>query len=124
MKKSHRVLVVDDNDDVRNSLCEVLLRTGFQIGIAENGVEALKIFSDKDFDLVLTDSQMPYMDGLTLACEIRKRKPKTLIIMMSADTQMSTQTKEVADYFLTKPFGIQEMHNLISRAFDSEAQIH
>jgi DNA-binding NtrC family response regulator len=122
MKKKQRLLIVEDNDDMRNTLSEFLLRKGFQIGIAENGVEALKIFNDKDFDLVLTDFQMPYMDGLMLACEIKKKKPKTLVIMMSGDTQMGGRTKEVADYFVAKPFGINEMQNLINRAFEAKAQ--
>ena len=122
MKSKKRVLIVDDNNDIRNVISEYLLIEGFEIGIAENGVNALKLFIDKDFDLVLTDFQMPYMDGLILACEIKKVNPKTLIIIMSGNIHTDLQTKYVADYIIAKPFGLDEMHNLINYAFGSEAQ--
>ena len=122
MKSKKRILIVDDNNDIRNAISEYLLIEGFEIGIAENGVNALKLFIDKDFDLVLTDFQMPYMDGLKLACEIKKVNPKTLIIIMSGNIHTNLQTKYVADYIIAKPFGFDKIHNLINYAFGSEAQ--
>jgi DNA-binding response OmpR family regulator len=88
-------------------------RKGFEIGIAENGREGLKIFLDKAFDLVLTDFRMPYMDGLILESEIRKKQPKTIIVMMSGDQKLSAQTRGAADHILAKPFGVKEIYNLV-----------
>jgi DNA-binding response OmpR family regulator len=119
MKPPKSVLIVEDNDVIRNGLAEFLLRKGFEIGIAANGKDGLKIFTDKAFDLVLTDFRMPSMNGLTLASEIKKKQPKTIIIMMSGDRQINMRTKGVADYFLTKPFGIKEIYNLVSGAFET-----
>jgi CheY-like chemotaxis protein len=119
MKPTKSVLIVDDNDEIRNSLAELLLRKGFEIGIAENGREGLKIFTDKAFDLVLTDFQMPYMNGLMLASEIKKKQPKTIIVMMSGDRQMSAQTKGAADHILAKPFGVKELYNLLGGTFEA-----
>lgn len=122
MRRNKRVLIVDDNDIVRNTLCEYMLRIGFEIGVAKNGVEALKIFTSKIFDLVITDFQMPKMDGHLLACKIKKKRPKTEIIMISGDEEISSQVENVCDYFLEKPFNLKEMAYLINCAFGLEDQ--
>jgi DNA-binding response OmpR family regulator len=119
MEPKKNVLIVEDNDVIRNALAEFLLRKGFEIGIAKNGREGLKIFNDRNFDLVLTDFRMPYMNGLLLASEIKKKKPRTIIIMMSGDAQMSPRTKGAADHILPKPFGIKEIYDLMSSVFEA-----
>jgi DNA-binding NtrC family response regulator len=119
MKLQKSVLIVEDNNIIRNALAEFLLRKGFEIGIAENGREGLKIFVDKAFDLVLTDFRMPYLNGLMLASEIKRKQPKTIIVMMSGDGQMTARTKGAADHLLAKPFEIKEMYDLVSGAFEA-----
>jgi two-component system sensor histidine kinase BarA len=124
MKRILRVLVVDDDDIIRRVFCEFLSKMGIEVESAGNGVEALGTFVEKSFDVVLTDVQMPCMDGLTLAREIKGKKPKTLIIVMSGHVHVGGQTNCYADHFLTKPFGLKEMYHLINRAVESETQTH
>ena len=124
MKRTLRVLVVDDDDIIRSIVSEFLSKMGIEVESAGNGVEALNIFIEKSFDLVLTDVRMPYMDGLTLVCEIKRKKPKTVIIMMSGHVHGGGQTNRHADHFLTKPFGLKEMYHLINRAVEPETQTH
>ena len=65
--KCRRVLVVEDERSVQDVLSELLRWMGFEVALAGNGVEALAIFIENSFDLVLTDLQMPIMDGSRLA---------------------------------------------------------
>jgi DNA-binding response OmpR family regulator len=111
-----RILIAEDNETIRNFLFEGFLRKGFEVGIAENGENALKMFTNSDFDVVITDYKMPRMDGLTLANEIRKKQSKTIIIMMSADRHIEKKTTDVANYFLEKPFEFTSMHALVNHA--------
>jgi CheY-like chemotaxis protein len=78
-----RILLVDDNRDglvVRRSLLEEL---GFQVEIAGNGEEALKLFSAAGFDVVVTDYRMPSMNGVELIVRIRELDPNARIILLS-----------------------------------------
>jgi DNA-binding NtrC family response regulator len=113
------VLIVDDNDDIRNNLSEFLLTQGFETEIAENGIKALKVFIEHSFDLVITDLQMPYMDGLTLLSEIKKLEPKTSVILMTADLNMVGRTEDVANHIVEKPFRLDEIFNLLKNVFES-----
>ena len=99
-----------------------MLRRGFEIGIAKNAVEALKILNFDIFDLVITDFQMPNMDGHTLACHIRRKNPRTVIFMMSGNKKICSQVKNVADHFFEKPFILEEMAYLMDCAFGLENQ--
>jgi two-component system response regulator AtoC len=114
--KKQRILIVDDNNDIRDILSEFLLIQGFEAECADNGMEALSLFFKYHFDAVLTDFQMPCMDGLTLAHEIRKKEPKTLIIMMTSDIWMSIQKKDFVDYVVEKPFRLNEIYNMLQSA--------
>ena len=120
--KKQRVLIVDDNDDIRYILSEFLLKQGFETACAENGLEALRLFFKYHFDLVLTDLHMPRMDGLTLAHEIRKTKPKTSIIMMTSDIWMGIQEKDFVDYIVENPFRLNEIDDMLQVALESKVQ--
>lgn len=108
--KKNRVLIVDDNNEIRDMLSKFLQLKGFSTETAENGVEGLNKFAGHPFELVLTDIQMPYMDGLSLAHEIKEIQPKTAVIMMTGDVQLSLQAKGIADSVLVKPFMLIELH--------------
>ena len=75
--RSRRILVVDDNRDIRNALSHMLRFMGFEVALAGNGIEALAAFVESSFDLVVTDLQMPAMDGSKLAQLVKERSPRT-----------------------------------------------
>jgi CheY-like chemotaxis protein len=68
--------VVEDDQAIQNVISWVLYFFGFEVALAGNGVEALAVFNQNSFDLVLTDLQMPIMDGSSLACHIKERSPQ------------------------------------------------
>lgn len=120
--KKQRILIVDDNNDILDILSEFLLTQGFEAECAGNGVEALSLFSEYHFDAVLTDFQMPRMNGLNLAHEIRKKEPQTLIIMMTSDIWMNVQEYDFMDYVVEKPFRLKEINCLLQGELESKEQ--
>jgi len=78
----------------------------------------LEIFAENHFDAILTDFQMPGMDGLALAYQIRKRDPKKLIIMMTSNKLMSRQEEELVDHVVEKPFELNEIYNILQCALE------
>jgi two-component system capsular synthesis sensor histidine kinase RcsC len=76
-RRRSRILVVEDNENVQHVLSRMLYSMGCDVALAEDGVEALAIFSENSFDLVLTDLQIPIVDGSRLAHFIKERAPNT-----------------------------------------------
>jgi len=122
MKSKKRILVVDDDYDIRNILSKFLLIQGFEVETADNGLEALEIFTENHFDTVLTDFQMPGMDGIKLAHQIRKNDPKKLIIMMTGNKLMSRQEDELVDHVMGKPFKLNEIYALLRSMFEPKVR--
>ena len=72
-----KILVVDDSKAIRDLLSNVLSLMGYHAAVASNGNEGLHLFLANSFDLVLTDVQMPGMDGWTLAFHVKDKSPDT-----------------------------------------------
>ena len=120
--KKQRILIVDDNYDILNILSEFLLVQGYEAECAGDGVEALSLLSECHFDAVLTDFQMPRMNGLYLAHEIRKQEPQILIIMMTSDIYMSVKEYDFMDYVVEKPFRLNEINCILQGELESKKQ--
>jgi len=73
----NRILIVDDAKTIRNILSKMLSFMGFEVAVASSGNEGLNLFLKNSFDLVLTDLQMPGIDGWTLAFNIKEESPNT-----------------------------------------------
>ena len=122
MKPKKRILVVDDDYGIRNILSRFLLIQGFEVETADNGLEALEIFTENHFDAVLTDFQMPGMDGIKLAHQIRKNDPKKLIIMMTGNKSISRKEDNLVDHVMGKPFKLNEIYALLQSTFEPKVQ--
>lgn len=79
----HRILVVDDSATVRDLVCELLAEAGMEVLRAENGREALSAIEESSPELVLSDIEMPVMDGFELLREIRVRRPHLPVVMLT-----------------------------------------
>jgi DNA-binding NtrC family response regulator len=117
--RKKRVLVVDDEENIREILTEYLNDIGYSVTCAVNGQEALQIYSGGHFDIILSDLVMRPMDGMELLNEIRKVDPDTIFIMItghpSVESAMEAIKKGARDY-ITKPFNIDEIRLKIERA--------
>ncbi len=112
------VLVVDDEEEMRQFLAEYLNEFGYQVDCAANGQEAIQKYKNGHFDVVLSDLSMSPMNGLELLGEIRKMDSDVVFIMMtgypSLNSAMEAMKMGAADY-ITKPFNVDEIRLKIDR---------
>ena len=118
IRGSETILVVDDQDSVRELLCEVLRKNGYSVLSAGNGREALRLVREyaEPIDLVITDMVMPQMGGRELAEALRGLQPHTKILYMSGYAEKAEDVKELLShgyFFIEKPFTPEELLNKI-----------
>lgn len=111
-----RILVVDDDEGIRDMLSFLLSRLGYRVVLAANGLEALGLFLKNSFSLVLTDFSMPEMDGITLAARVKITSPKTPIIMITGSQIQEGVERGCVDYILSKPFQLEEVRRAVEMA--------
>jgi two-component system copper resistance phosphate regulon response regulator CusR len=111
---NRRVLIVDDEPFVVIVLERFLRESQFQVGCAQNGAEALRVFSESSWDLVITDRAMPEMNGEQLAEEIKRTAPGTPVILMTGLNRPGTITEHF-DAILPKPFSQKDLLALVLR---------
>lgn len=125
IRESVRVLVVDDEEAILNMLQEVLRFDGFKVSVARNGEEALEIVSERDgnFDLVITDMNMPKMTGGTLSKRLHESWPALPIVVMSG-LNIEPELQERLDahdvLYLGKPFTIAKLNTVMTEALDHQ----
>jgi CheY-like chemotaxis protein len=111
-----RILIVDDSKDIRGNLTEICSFMGFEVVVAGSGSEALDQFFRATFDLIITDLEMPDMDGWTLASHIKELSPDTPIVLITGSEESAVmeglETSNV-DFVLFKPFSLEEIKNTV-----------
>ena len=109
---STTILIVDDEQEIRDSLSEVLTDEGYLTYTAENGQVALDMMKDQYFDIVISDIKMPEMDGVTLLRKIKEQAPDTFVILItsygSTETAIVAMRQGAIDYIL-KPIDFDEL---------------
>ena len=114
MKK--KILVVDDDPNMRELLREELEEEGYEVEAAENGEEALKKFSSGDYDLVILDIEMPGMNGLEVAGKIREMKKDARIILLTAYSHYRSDLSSwAADEYVVKSFNFDELKEKVKK---------
>ncbi|OGW46872.1 MAG: hypothetical protein A2Y66_04205 [Nitrospirae bacterium RBG_13_41_22] len=117
MYKPVKILVVDDHEHVKNLLSEIFSFCGYDVILANNGREALRILKNRHCNLLITDLNMPEMSGVELIVKIRKLGISLPIIGISSEDRESEFIKAGADYFLLKPFNILLLKSIVSSIF-------
>jgi CheY-like chemotaxis protein len=115
METGGRILVVDDNDVFRGVISQILCRLGYEVSSADSAEKGLGIFLGNEFDMVLSDYDMPGMDGVALACSIKQVSPRTPVVIMTGvgrETVLSRKSTAV-DEVISKPFTLAEIDGLI-----------
>jgi len=108
---AERILVVDDEAQITRVLRTALMVQGYDVRVANDPEEALRIFDDWSPDLIVTDLMMPGMSGIEI-CRAIRRKADTPILILSVRDQEQSKVEALdagADDYVTKPFGIQEL---------------
>jgi DNA-binding NtrC family response regulator len=114
-----KILIVDDELNMRLVLSAMLKKEGFEVSSAANGREALQILQSNKIAVVITDLKMPDMDGMELLTHISERYPEIPVVMITAHGTVATAVealKKGALDYITKPFELDDLKNIICKA--------
>jgi CheY-like chemotaxis protein len=116
-----RVLVVDDENSMRMLVARAIAMDGHDIATAQDGAEALEILSSEQgaFDLLLTDIQMPVMDGIALALATARDFPNLTILLMTGfadQRERASGLHAIAHDVITKPFSVADIRTAVADA--------
>ena len=120
-EKAHRILIVDDEESMRDFLSILLRRDGYQVETAVDGAQAVACLRDAHFDLVISDVKMPRLDGFSLLDHVIARAPTTAVIMITAfsNTEQAVEAMKKGAYdYITKPFKNDEIRLIVQNALE------
>lgn len=119
MAKKISILIVDDEESVRDSLYNWFIEDGYQVECAENAKKALSILEADNYDIILADIKMPGMDGLEMLKRIKALRKESIVIVMTAFATVDTAVQALKDGafdYVTKPFDPDDLSHLIRNA--------
>ncbi len=118
-----RILVVDDEESIREFLEIMLKKEGYEVTTAEDGAKAKEILTKKSFDMIISDMQMPNLTGIELLRHVRESYPDIVFMIITAfgTTETAVEAMKLGAYdYLTKPFKIDEVRLNIANALRSK----
>jgi DNA-binding response OmpR family regulator len=118
---SRNVLYAENDRQMQSAIYKFLNGMGLEVALADNGFEALSLFLEGSYQIVITDNEMPFMDGLILATNIKKRSPATPVILLTDcdsddDIDKLEAGKSLFSSIIFKPFRMNELQNAIEGA--------
>ena len=114
-----RVLVVDDHPSAREAVADVLRRAGYQVGTCASATEALARLANQPANVIVTDLQMPGMDGLQFIREVERRRLHGEIVMITAHASIASAVEAMrhgAFDYIEKPFDVMELERCVAQA--------
>jgi DNA-binding NtrC family response regulator len=121
VKKQFSILIIDDEEQMRDALQLNLEHAGYEVTTARTGEEGLALLNDNDYELVLLDLQLPDLDGLEVLRKIKGKQPSIEVIIITGYGTVSRAveaTKAGAFHFVEKPFEFGEIESLVARALE------
>jgi len=119
MARKISILIVDDEESVRDSLYNWFIEDGYRVECSENAMAALKMLESEGFDIILADIKMPGMDGLEMLRRIKILKADSIVIVMTAFATVDTAVQALKDGafdYVTKPFDPDDLSHLLRNA--------
>jgi two-component system response regulator PilR (NtrC family) len=116
-----RVLVVDDEQSMRDLLSIMLRQAGYDVSVADGGERAIERLKAESFDLVLTDLRMRKVDGLTVLKAAKEHSPRTVVLVVTAyaSTETAVEAMKLGAYdYVTKPFKLDELKVTVANALE------
>lgn len=117
-----RILVVDDEENARMALSKILTHDGYEVSAVRNGVEALNYLRSKDVELIITDLNMPEMNGMMFLRELNRSHPASNVIMVTAYGEVESYLEAMtlgAFEYINKPVKYDELKKVIDKIFRS-----
>jgi two-component system response regulator (stage 0 sporulation protein F) len=121
VEQQKRILVVDDEENARIALSKILTREGYEVASAGNGYEALNYLRGKEVELIITDINMPEMNGLAFLRELSRSHPDSNVIMVTAYGEVESYIEAMnlgAFEYINKPVKIDELKKIIRKIFN------
>ncbi|MBI5485589.1 MAG: response regulator [Deltaproteobacteria bacterium] len=119
-QSSKRILVVDDEENARVALSKILSHEGYDVSSAANGLEALNFLRSRDVELIITDINMPEMNGLAFLRELNRSYPKSNVIMITAYGEVESYLEAMnlgAFEYINKPLKYEDLKKVINKIF-------
>ncbi len=116
-----KILVVDDEQSMRDFLAIMLNKEGHEVVTAKNGADALRAVQAEIFDLVITDVKMPGADGMEVLKSVKDISPETVVIMITAfaTTETAVEAMKIGAYdYIIKPFKVDELKLIIYNSLE------
>ena len=120
VKHQKRILVVDDEENARIGLSRLLSKEGFLVDSVSNGYEALNYLRQQEVNLIVTDINMPEMNGIAFLKELNKSFPKSNVIMITAYGGVESYIEAMnlgAFEYINKPVKIEELKSILKKIF-------
>jgi signal transduction histidine kinase/ActR/RegA family two-component response regulator len=125
-KRRARILVVEDEDEVRQLLSDILASEGHEVESAANGSEGIEVFSHNTFDLVFSDLGMPDMSGWEVADEIKRINNKAPVILVTGwnvEINNSEKRTDSVDKIIQKPFEVKQVLRTVQEVMEHKEQV-
>lgn len=120
-----KILIVDDDQEMRRLLEDVLIREGFEVTQARNGSEALLRIQEVSYQVIVLDKIMPGQSGLDILPEIKRLQPEAQVILITAFGDRETGVEAIgkgATAYLAKPFGISVLVQMVKKAIEQKIE--
>jgi len=117
-----RILVVEDEESVRDFVTRVLTMHGHSVLVAVDGAQAVDLMGSHHFDLLLSDIAMPMMDGISLALKVRATRPHVPILLMTGfadERQRAHNLTLLIEGLITKPFNMEQLLSAVNKALEN-----
>ncbi|WP_236021463.1 response regulator [Geomesophilobacter sediminis] len=119
-----RILVVDDEENARIGLSRLLAKEGFQVDCVANGFEALNYLREQEVNLIVTDINMPEMNGIAFLKELNRSYPQSNVIMITAYGGVESYIEAMnlgAFEYINKPVKIDELKSILKKIFKEDS---
>lgn len=124
--KNANILIIEDEEEVRSALFDILTSYGHKVSAASQGSEGIELFKNNDFDMVFTDLGMPGISGWQVAQEIKKINPRVPVAVITGwqiQMEESMIRKHGVDVIVNKPFKIEQVLKLVQEGLENRARI-
>ena len=124
MRRTEKILLVDDNELILETLSDIIRSEGYSVSVADNGEDAIKLMGNNNFNLVITDLVMKPLDGLAVLKKSKEIDPELMVIILTGYGDMKTAIEALrleADDYLLKPCEEEELFIKISRLLEKQS---
>lgn len=122
MSRQANILVIDDEESMRDSCLQTLSRKGYSVDTADNGILGLSMMKEKSYDLIILDLKMPGFNGMDVLKEVNQKNPGTLVIVITGHATIESAVeamKNGAYDFIPKPFTPESLRMIVKRALST-----